>query len=433
MPELPPRLTRREGHLNVGICIAQVCREIATKTAILFEERTMGHASILLAEDERSLQFSMSLWLKAMGYEVALASNGIEALTKLLEMQAAAGSFDLMICDIQMPDMSGDTLIETIRSKGIDIPILAVSGYGSKSLLLRLIRLGCDDFIDKPFTPQVLEERIQKALRSAEQKKKKNEDIVLFQRHAERTQQIIHDVNNLLGIAVGYTDMALEELSGPDEVLSKLTTAMSSSRRAAELCDNFLSLVSRMSEEKVRTNLNIVLHRVVSLFNEILPSNIAMQSVIPTSHLWIDGDAERIHQALLNLGLNALDAMPNGGTLRIELSCEDANGGISSETTYKPSGLGTCRIVVSDTGEGISPALLDRIFEKGFTTKFQGNGLGLHVVLQIALEHGGTIIADNAQGGGARFQFLLPLASLQSPVSTITEMNSPMSESPLKS
>jgi signal transduction histidine kinase len=355
-----------------------------------------------------------------MGYQTTVAADGVEALKALMEMQSSGTPCDLLLCDIQMPGMNGETLIETMKSKGIDIPVLVISGYGSKSLIVRLMRLGCDDFIDKPFDPEVLQDRIEKVLQSAEQKQRMRSGDPT-EKYMERTQQIVHDINNLLGIAVGYTDMALDDLIGLEEVRSKLSTAVASSRKASEICDQFLSLVSAITSEKVRTNLNILVHRVVALFKEIIPSDISLLSVIPSTHLWVDGDADRIQQALLNLGLNALDAMPNGGKLCIELSYNGVIEAPAVEETAVLNSIGNCRISVSDTGDGIDPSILNRIYEKGFTTKSNGNGIGLFAVKQIAEEHDGEVFAENTKDGGACFRLMLPLAAVQSKVSFLAK------------
>jgi len=109
----------------------------------------------------------------------------------------------------------------------------------------------------------------------------------------------------------------------------------------------------------------------------------------------VAGDEERLRQVFMNLALNALDALPRGGTLRV--SCQP-----SGEEGREVA------IYVDDTGPGVPAGVRDRIFEPFFTTKAQGSGLGLSIVHAIVAQHGGTISVEQAPGGGARFAVLLP-------------------------
>ncbi len=373
----------------------------------------MRQANILVAEDESELRLSMSLWLRSMGHSVTVAADGVEALKALVKMESEGAVCDLLICDIQMPSMGGEALIETMKKRNVEVPVLAVSGYGDKSLVIRLMRQGCDDFIDKPFGPDVLSSHVQRILDESAKKKLGNRNPSLRENHVERAGQIVHDIHNLLGIAVGYTGMAMDDLDGMHDIRAKLSTAAVSSKRASEISDQFLLLISAAATDKVRTNLNILVHRAAALFREILPSNIALLSAIPSTHLWVNGDAERIQQALLNLGLNALDAMSEGGRLSIALVYDDEPSALDAEENRRPPNFGNCTVSVSDTGKGIDPSILGRIFEKGFTTKSKGNGIGLHAVRQIAEEHDGEITVANNEGGGARFELKLPLIDVQ--------------------
>jgi len=115
-------------------------------------------------------------------------------------------------------------------------------------------------------------------------------------------------------------------------------------------------------------------------------------------------DRQQLTQAIMNVLLNAIQAMPKGGTVTVR-------AGVTAPLTGSGTGSGTiARIVISDTGPGIPPANLDRIFEPYFTTKEGGTGLGLALTHRIILEHRGSIRAENGPGGGARFVIELPLA-----------------------
>jgi signal transduction histidine kinase len=121
---------------------------------------------------------------------------------------------------------------------------------------------------------------------------------------------------------------------------------------------------------------------------------------LPNERIMIQGDGEQLHQVFVNLLLNALEAMPDGGTLRIAI------GGIAEDDTF-------CRIKCSDTGIGIPPDIIDRVFDPFVSGKEHGHGLGLAVSRRIVAEHGGTITAANRPEGGALFTVTMPFVSVE--------------------
>jgi signal transduction histidine kinase len=134
-------------------------------------------------------------------------------------------------------------------------------------------------------------------------------------------------------------------------------------------------------------------------------SKIEIQLHTPDAPVWILADQEQLHQILVNLLLNGMDAMPNGGSLRIDVRV--------NEPCDLP-GSPRCVITVSDEGAGVESLLLDRIFDPFVTTKAQGSGLGLAISRRFAEEHGGTLTACNGVSGGAIFELILPGVSLSS-------------------
>jgi two-component system, NtrC family, sensor histidine kinase HydH len=123
--------------------------------------------------------------------------------------------------------------------------------------------------------------------------------------------------------------------------------------------------------------------------------NVAIVETMPNVPVTVDGDPEQLHQIFVNLLLNGIEAMPQGGSLAVALETDDT----------------TCRVLVSDSGDGISQTILDRIFEPFATSKEHGTGLGLAISHRIAKEHGGVLLAANRKEGGAVFTLELPLST----------------------
>ncbi len=122
---------------------------------------------ILIVDDESNFRFSAGLALRRAGYEVSEAVDGKEALLMILNNSVKNDSFDLLLIDIQMPEMSGIELIDELKKNDVSIPIFAVSGFAEKPQVDELLQKGCSEFLDKPFKPQELVKRIGSVLKSA--------------------------------------------------------------------------------------------------------------------------------------------------------------------------------------------------------------------------------------------------------------------------
>ncbi len=152
----------------------------------------MDKKHILIAEDEYHNRMTLSLILKMSGYEVTEAENGLIALKKLEEMQKQGRLPDLLITDIQMPEITGMELIDRLRESNIRVPVLVMTGYGDKETVIELMRKGCSEYIDKPFGPDEMSERIRRVLEMQEKA------------HAEREKEIAQEKSELSREAQSY-------------------------------------------------------------------------------------------------------------------------------------------------------------------------------------------------------------------------------------
>ncbi len=143
------------------------------KRAALME---MKKARLLVAEDDHSLLTSLAFHLKRGGYEVLQAANGKEAMNHLIRSRKDNESVDLLIADIQMPEKSGFELVSDITRLDFDVPVLVMSGYGDKRNLLQIIRLGCEDFLEKPFEPGDLMSKVAEILTKRRRKLEKERE-----------------------------------------------------------------------------------------------------------------------------------------------------------------------------------------------------------------------------------------------------------------
>jgi PAS domain S-box-containing protein len=221
---------------------------------------------------------------------------------------------------------------------------------------------------------------------------------------------IAHDLNNVL--APILMAMPLMRGSVQTELGQKLlTTIEASARRGADIVKQVLTFARGVQGERMPLQFRHVLNDMAEIAGETFPKNIRLETDV-ASDLWIImGDATQLHQAVMNLCVNARDAMPEGGKLSIAAENTTLDESFAQMTPGAAPGP-YVRLRVADTGTGISPEHLDKIFEPFFTTKAagQGTGLGLSTVLGIARSHGGFVRVKSEVGIGTCFEIYLPAA-----------------------
>jgi PAS domain S-box-containing protein len=229
---------------------------------------------------------------------------------------------------------------------------------------------------------------------------------------------IAHDLNNVLVPVVLGTQL-LRDAVQSEEDLKTLTDMELSARRGAEIVKQVLMFARGVESERLVIQPRHFIKEMEAIATNTFPKKIEIRTKVDPM-LWpILGDATQVHQALMNLCINARDAMPDGGIL--ELRASNSNG---EDSTRAPFGAiqtwsapnsrpgPHVRISVVDTGTGISPETLDKIFEPFFTTKAigKGTGLGLSTVLGIVRSHGGFVRVVSSLGSGSTFELYFPAA-----------------------
>jgi PAS domain S-box-containing protein len=219
---------------------------------------------------------------------------------------------------------------------------------------------------------------------------------------------IAHDLNNVLSPIVLSSDLLAMQIT--DERQQRLVTAISrSARRGADMVSQVLSFARGLGGRRVEVPLRHLLDELVRIVLDTFPKNLRIVSRIAPNLRTADGDPTQLHQVLLNLCVNARDAMPDGGTLTI--SAENTNIELPSGAAAAGDAPVRCvEIIVQDDGCGIPTEILDKIFDPFFTTKEigKGTGLGLPTSAAIIKAHHGTIRVESRPGAGARFRVLLP-------------------------
>jgi PAS domain S-box-containing protein len=218
------------------------------------------------------------------------------------------------------------------------------------------------------------------------------------------TGGLAHDFNNLLTAILGACELALRNIDNPEKVRRMLDGVRNSAQRGAGLTKQLLAFARAQQLEIKQVDLKAFFADVTTLIRPSLRSNIEVVTEF-SDQLWpIDADAGALELAILNLAFNARDAMKGGGKLKISAHNEVLNG--------RPEGLKGEHVAlrIADTGEGMTPEVMERVFEPFFTTKSfgEGTGLGLSQVFGFSKQLGGAVTVESKPGTGATFTLHLP-------------------------
>ncbi len=237
---------------------------------------------------------------------------------------------------------------------------------------------------------------------------------------------IAHDFNNIIAVILLYTQMALNAKELPLTTRNGLETVVQQAQQAAALVEQILDFSRRAVLERRPMDLTPFLKEVVKLLERTVPENIKINLRYGLDEYTVSADPTRMQQVILNLIVNARDAMPEGGELCIDLAMLGATDtprcGSCGELL---EGAWVC-IAVTDTGHGISPDALPHIFEPFFTTKEigQGAGLGLAQVFGLVKRHDGHIDVTTRLGEGTTFTIYLPALLAHQPVASLSDSQS---------
>ena len=233
---------------------------------------------------------------------------------------------------------------------------------------------------------------------------------------------IAHDFNNMLTAIISSNYMLKNKIEKDSPIQKYCTMIESAANRSASLTRQLLDFSQKSPAIFMSVNMNRIIEETVHLLERSIGMNIAIKTDIDDSITMILGDETQLQQILMNLSLNARDAMPNGGILKLGTHLQAADEEYCKAHPFIKQGV-YVRFFVEDTGTGISPDALPKIFDPFFTTKDigKGTGLGLSVVYGIVQRHRGFIDVTSNFGQGTRFDVYIPAISLRNPINSSHE------------
>jgi two-component system cell cycle sensor histidine kinase/response regulator CckA len=248
--------------------------------------------------------------------------------------------------------------------------------------------------------------RLEEALRRTEDQLRQSQKMEAIGRLAGG---VAHDFNNLLSVVLSYSAFALSALADDDPVAADVREIQSAGKRAADLTRQLLAFSRQQMLAPAVVDLNDVVRHMDTMLRRLIGEDVDLRTVTPSYIGKVKVDRGQIEQVIMNLTINARDAMPNGGMLTIETS------DVFLDEQYASTHVGIkvgphVLLSVKDSGVGMTPEVQARIFEPFFTTKERGKGtgLGLSTVLGIVEQSGGSIAVSSEPGGGAAFRIYFP-------------------------
>lgn len=380
---------------------------------------------ILVVDDSKVQLFTTSLLLRKEGYVVQDCHEPLVAKS-LIEQKR----FDLVLCDLQMPEFNGIDVLRLAKSLYPLMPVIIMTAFGDRESAIEALSIGAEDYIFKASGKREEEEFLIR-IRRAIEKAKLQKSIVNYQEHLEQmvqartrelqeaqeqliqseklrslgimTNGIAHDFNNILGVILGRTQLLMRKTRDEDILADLKTIEMASFKGSSTI--RRMQDYTRIRKDELFTaiQLNDLIPEVIAITetrwkDEAHEKGLMIQVGTDFKDIpLINGNASELKDVLINVVFNAIDAMPHGGRIEFRTYPETVDG--------DP----WVAVEVSDTGTGIAQDVQSKVFEPFFTTKDSGGwGLGMSVAYGIIQRHKGNISFKSLPGQGTTFCLRFP-------------------------
>jgi signal transduction histidine kinase len=389
---------------------------------------------VLILEDSERDAAILIRELKRAGYD--LTCERVESESAMVSALATR-TWDLVLSDYAMPQFNALAAVRLLAKADLDLPFIVVSGSVGEEAAVELMREGAHDFLFKSKLTRmipVIERELREAGRRAQHR-----DVQARLRQMEKiealgqlTGGIAHDFNNILAVIVGMTELVAASVADDPNVSAMVKQIDESAERGAQLVQRLLSFARKRPLETRVLDLNATVAHVTSVLERTLGEHIVMESVA-AENLWPAlADPSQLEDAILNLAVNARDAMPKGGRLVIETCNVHLDEDYAAQNADVVPG-DYAAIIVADSGTGMSPEIIEHVFEPFFTTKEvgRGTGLGLSMVYGFVKQSGGHVKVYSEVGHGTSVKLYLPKATQQAPSTGDGDASSAPSIEPL--
>lgn len=381
--------------------------------------------TVLIVDDVPSNVKIMNSLLKDH-YRTMMATTG----ERVLDLINLGRLPDLILLDIGLPDLDGYGVCAAIKAipEACDIPIIFLTGKAAPEDELKGLEMGAVDYLTKPISAPLLLARVRTHLALTDANRSLREQNLSLERIVhERTCELLetkervlqvqkmeamgrlaggvaHDFNNILSVILSYSELALQGLTSEHPVREDIQEILKAGQMAAGLTRQLLIFSRRQSLETRILDLNSLIAGMRGMLRRLLGDDVELRVDLFPELAPVQADRGQIEQAIMNLIINARDAMPVGGTITV--SSQNADLEIPNGQGCQPYTI----VSVADSGVGMDAETQKRIFEPFFTTKQfgKGTGLGLATVLGIVQGVGGHVTVSSDFGRGSCFSLCIP-------------------------
>ncbi len=343
--------------------------------------------NVLIVDDEIIQVESLRRGLRSKGYRVAEAFCALEALNLL---NSGESSIDLVITDYAMPVMNGIELLQNIRGGNGDLPVIMMTAYGQKDMVIDVLRNHCSGFIEKPFTLDQLLREIDRVKVGVLQ----NTSLDLL---PKVIPELVHEINNPLAAIAASAELAMLALTETATLKRCMGRIIDSVEKITRINKEIMAAGRHPTCEMTKMDMNVLIDDCLAMFADALTlKGISVEKSLVGGYLSLWGNRFGIEQMLSNLVVNSIDSMDGSSEKVLRISgATDQND------------CSTC-LTIEDTGCGIPEESMDKIFSAYFTRKQHGTGLGLAVVKSVVEKHKGTIRVSSRIGKGTVFTVSFP-------------------------